>query len=31
MQPWEDLVSRIKNPADEITIRRQYILGYEDS
>src|SRR3954449_10877465 len=32
MQPWEDLVSRIKNPADEITIHvvGKYV-GYEDS
>src|SRR4249919_1994269 len=32
MQAWEDLVSRIKNPADEITIHvvGKYV-GYEDS
>jgi len=32
MQPWEDLVSRIKNPKDEITIHvvGKYV-GYEDS
>ena len=32
MQPWEDLVSRIKHPADEITIHvvGKYV-GYEDS
>jgi CTP synthase len=32
MQPWEDLVSRIKNPRDEITIHvvGKYV-GYEDS
>jgi CTP synthase len=32
MQPWEDLVSRIKNPSDEITIHvvGKYV-GYEDS
>src|ERR1700704_4385657 len=32
MQPWEDLVSRIKNPVDEITIHvvGKYV-GYEDS
>jgi CTP synthase len=32
MQPWEDLVNRIKNPADEITIHvvGKYV-GYEDS
>src|SRR3954471_96046 len=32
MQPWKDLVSRIKNPADEITIHvvGKYV-GYEDS
>src|ERR1700716_3746581 len=32
MQPWEALVSRIKNPADEITIHvvGKYV-GYEDS
>ncbi len=32
MQPWEDLVSRIKNPLDEITIHvvGKYV-GYEDS
>src|SRR6201985_2849819 len=32
MQPWEDLVSRIKSPSDEITIHvvGKYV-GYEDS
>jgi CTP synthase len=32
MQPWEDLVSRIKNPLDELTIHvvGKYV-GYEDS
>ena len=32
MQPWEDLVNRIKNPLDEITIHvvGKYV-GYEDS
>jgi CTP synthase len=32
MQPWEELVKRIKNPADEITIHvvGKYV-GYEDS
>jgi CTP synthase len=32
MQPWEDLVNRIKNPVDEITIHvvGKYV-GYEDS
>ena len=32
MQPWEDLVNRIKNPSDEITIHvvGKYV-GYEDS
>jgi CTP synthase len=32
MQPWEDLVNRIKNPKDEITIHvvGKYV-GYEDS
>ncbi|HXI28957.1 MAG TPA: CTP synthase [Vicinamibacterales bacterium] len=32
MQPWEDLVNRIKNPQDEITIHvvGKYV-GYEDS
>jgi CTP synthase len=32
MQPWEDLVSRIKNPVDDITIHvvGKYV-GYEDS
>src|SRR6476469_4821610 len=32
MQPWEDLVGRIKNPSDEITIHvvGKYV-GYEDS
>jgi CTP synthase len=32
MQPWEDLVGRIKNPADELTIHvvGKYV-GYEDS
>jgi CTP synthase len=32
MQPWEDLVNRIKNPIDEITIHvvGKYV-GYEDS
>src|SRR4029450_13533950 len=32
MKPWEDLVSRIKNPIDEITIHvvGKYV-GYEDS
>jgi CTP synthase len=32
MQPWEDLVSRIKNPVDELTIHvvGKYV-GYEDS
>src|SRR6266699_2034644 len=32
MQPWEDLVARIKNPVDEITIHvvGKYV-GYEDS
>src|SRR5712691_10646374 len=32
MQPWEELVSRIKNPSDEITIHvvGKYV-GYEDS
>src|SRR5881409_2465590 len=32
MQPWEDLVNRIKNPTDEITIHvvGKYV-GYEDS
>src|SRR4030095_2516957 len=32
MQPWEELVSRIKNPLDEITIHvvGKYV-GYEDS
>ena len=32
MQPWEDLVDRIKNPVDEITIHvvGKYV-GYEDS
>ena len=32
MQAWEDLVSRIKNPLDEITIHvvGKYV-GYEDS
>src|SRR3954465_2081636 len=32
MQPWDDLVNRIKNPADEITIHvvGKYV-GYEDS
>src|SRR5205809_6728659 len=32
MQPWEDLVGRIKNPADEITIHVVgKDVGYEDS
>ena len=32
LQPWEDLVSRIKDPLDEITIHvvGKYV-GYEDS
>src|SRR5205085_230372 len=32
MQPWEDLVARIKNPSDELTIHvvGKYV-GYEDS
>src|SRR5919109_1769370 len=32
MQPWEDLVNRIKHPVDEITIHvvGKYV-GYEDS